>query len=515
MLVLQSITITTPKGRVLLRDLSFSVQQGDKLAIIGEEGNGKSTLCKLIADPRILLESFVVEGNIQRDQLPIAYLPQQLDESELSRPIQDFMMRDETGNVDYGKFAEVKRWLGKFNVLPDDHRFEEPLCNFSGGERIKIQLARLMTMRPGLLVLDEPTNDLDIPTLKWLENFIISSELPILFVSHDETLLTRCANRILHLEQTEKKAVPLWTYVSMGYVAYKDARSLHLQRQTSLSRKQKMEYDRQIEKWRQIYQKVEHAQATISRQDPAGARLLKKKIKNLKAVKERIDGEEKIKKPDPEEAVTLYFNDHEDVYAQRCLLDDELGELRIKDRCLAHHLELKVFGKARIGIIGNNGSGKSTYLDHLYRSACRKGTRVAYMPQNYERLLSDDQSPVEYLTITGTKEEKTSIMTYLGNLKFTEEEMRQPIANCSQGQKAKILLTSLVFSDADLLILDEPTRNLSPLTLPVIETMLKMYHGAMIAVSHDRRFLRNLTSQRFLFDVNGLHDITSDERILE
>jgi ATPase subunit of ABC transporter with duplicated ATPase domains len=515
MLNIQNITITTPKGRVLIRDLTFSIQQGDKLAIIGEEGNGKSTLCKLIARPQSLSEHFIVAGNIQREQNRIAYLPQQLEEHELRMSVSDFMLIDDQGNIDYDRFAETRRWLGRFNVLFEDERYDEPLDAFSGGERIKIQLARLMTMRPDVLILDEPTNDLDIPTLKWLESFIMSSELPMLFVSHDETLLSRCANRILHLEQTEKKAVPLWTCVSIGYEKYLASRSYNLNRQTTLSRKQKAEYDKQVGKWRQIYQKVEHAQATISRGDPAGARLLKKKIKNLKAVKDRLDSVEKIKKPDPEEAITLFFDQQEDVYDQRCLLDDDRSELLIGERLLSRNLHLKIFGKARIGIIGNNGCGKSTYLRHLHQAALFKGTKAALMPQNYESRLDLSQSPVEFLTIDGTKEEKTKIMTYLGNLKFTEEEMRQPISNCSQGQKAKILFTSLVFSDADLLILDEPTRNLSPLTLPVIENMLEAFHGAILTVSHDRRFLRNCTMQRYLLDIDGLHDITQDLNILE
>ncbi|MGB7594878.1 MAG: ATP-binding cassette domain-containing protein, partial [Erysipelotrichaceae bacterium] len=249
MLVLQNITITTPKGRVLFQDLTFSIQPGDKMAIIGEEGNGKSTLCKLIARPQSLDEQFIVAGNIQRDQERIAYLPQQLEEHELSESVSDFMLHDHIGNIDYDSFAEVKRWLGRFNIRYDDPRYDEPFRNFSGGERIKIQLARLMTMRPELLILDEPTNDLDIPTWKWLESFIMSSDLAILFVSHDEALLSRCANRILHLEQTEKKAVPLWTCVSIGYEEYLASRSYNLQRQTNLSRKQKAEYDKQIEKW--------------------------------------------------------------------------------------------------------------------------------------------------------------------------------------------------------------------------------------------------------------------------
>lgn len=502
MLTLNKITITTPKGRVLVKDLSFSIQPGDKLAIIGEEGNGKSTLCKLIADPKQVYDTMIVEGQVVND-LRIGYLPQ--DQDALTDTAGDFLLRDVGGEIDYGLLPEVKRQLNKLHVQLPEERLDDPLTQFSGGERIKIQLVRLMVNHPELLVLDEPTNDLDLATLEWFEEFIRQSDVPILFVSHDETLLRRCANRILHLEQTQRKTVPLWTVASLGYDDYVVSRQDMIQRQTMLSDKQKAQYEKQLLTWRQIYQKVEHAQATISRQNPSGGRLLKKKIKNLKAVRDRLDNVEKIKKPDPEEAVNLYFQPQPSIYGQRCLLDDTLDRLAISDRILSVDLCLQIFGQARIGIIGNNGSGKTTYLKHLHHAAFQRGTKVALMPQNYESLLPFKQSAVEFLTTAKTKEEHTKIMTHLGNLKFTPEEMNQPIERCSQGQKAKILFTHLVFSDADLLLLDEPTRNLSPLTLPVIETMLNEFHGAILAVSHDRRFLRNVMKTIYLFDEKGLH----------
>ena len=502
MLTLNKITITTPKGRVLMQDLSFSIQPGDKLAIIGEEGNGKSTLCKLIADPSQVYDTMIVEGQIIND-LRIGYLPQ--NQAECNETAGDFLLRDSNGEIDYSLLPAVKRELNKLHVQLPEARFDEPLSRFSGGERVKIQLVRLMVNQPELLVLDEPTNDLDLATLEWFEEFIRQSEVPILFVSHDETLLQHCANRILHLEQTQRKTVPLWTLASVGYDDYVASRQDMIQRQTTLSNNQKAQYEKQLQTWRQIYQKVEHAQATITRQNPSGGRLLKKKIKNLKAVRDRLDNVEKIKKPDPEEAINLSFTNQPSIYGQRCLLDDTLDRLIIKDRILSVNLSLQIFGQARIGIIGNNGSGKTTYLNHLHQAAIQRGTNVVMMPQNYESLLPLNQSAVEFLTIAKTKEEHTKIMTYLGNLKFTPEEMNQPIERCSQGQKAKILFTHLVFSDADLLILDEPTRNLSPLTLPVIEAMLSEFHGAILSVSHDRRFLRNVMKTIYLFDENGLH----------
>jgi len=507
MLTLKNLSIKTHTNRILIKDLNMTLLKSDRLAIIGEEGNGKSTLCKLIVDQGMIDSSFTVSGQIRKDHIKIGYLPQTLCETVLKQPSMDFLLSDEAGHLDFTIQADIKFWLSKLHVSLPLERWEDPLSRFSGGERIKIQIVKLMAQSPDLLVLDEPTNDLDLSTLHWLEDFILKSEQPILFVSHDETLLKNCANRILHLEQTQHKSVPIWTLESLSYDDYIQKRQSSLNRQLALSNKQQAEYAKQLEHWRQIYQKVEHAQDTISRGDPAGARLLKKKIKNLKAVRTRLDNEEKISKPDPEEAITLFFNTSDKVYAQKCLINDNLKTLRLGDRILSENLAIQIYGQDRIGIIGDNGSGKTTYLNHLIASAQSKGTKVGIMPQNYNLVLPSDQSPIDFLTIERTKEEKTRIMTYLGSLKFTEEEMLQPIRLCSQGQKAKILLTSLVMAEHELLILDEPTRNLSPLTLPVIEEMLINYHGAILCVTHDRRFLRNTMKKVYEFSSKGLKEV--------
>jgi ATPase subunit of ABC transporter with duplicated ATPase domains len=504
MLTLKNVTIKTLKDRILIEDLNLTLIKGDHLAVIGEEGNGKSTLCQLIVDQTMIDESFIVSGQIKKDHVKLGYLPQFLSETALKQSMMVFLLSDEDGQLDYTREHEIKIWLSKLQVTLSDECWEKSLLCFSGGERIKLQMVRLMTQNPDLLILDEPTNDLDLATLRWLENFIQASDQAIMFVSHDETLLSKCANRILHLEQTQHKTVPIWNLESLSYSEYIHKRQLTLTRQTTLANKQKIEHDKQLERWRQIYQKVEYAQDTISRGDPAGGRLLKKKIKNLKAVRNRLDNEERIKKPDPEEAITLFFNPKPKVYVQKCLLHDSLNALRLGERILAKNLELFIYGQDRVGIIGDNGSGKTTYLNHLIVSAQAKGTKVGIMPQNYDLVLPGDHSPIEYLMIEGTKEEKTKIMTYLGSLKFTHDEMLQPISLCSQGQKAKILLTSLVMADHELLILDEPTRNLSPLTLPVIEDMLINYHGAILCVTHDRRFLRNVMLRVYEFNIQGL-----------
>lgn len=503
MLVLKKITIQTLKGRTLLLDCSFSLNKNDRLAIIGEEGNGKSTLCKLIAGVDDIRRDFIVSGSVNSDHERIGYLPQSLSETHNLMDVFSFLIKDPI-NADYEILSQFEKHLNKFNMDFSQEDYYRSISTFSGGEKIKIQLAKLLIDEPTVMILDEPTNDLDIDTLKWMESFIVNSSIPLIYVSHDSVLLTKTANRILHLEQTERKQKPLWTLESIGFDEYLAKRSYLLDRQENLAKKQKSEYDAQMERWRQIFQKVEHRQNTISRQDPHGGQLLKKKMKNIKAVKNRIDKVERIKKPDPEEAVNIFFESKESIPARKMIFDDQLDSLYIKDRRLSSNIHLQIFGPARIGIIGSNGCGKSTYLKYVDQKMTERGISHYMMHQEYSELLDLSKSAISFLVKDGTKDERSEIMTYLGNLKFTEEEMMIPMESLSLGQRAKVILVDMVRSPVDCLILDEPTRNLSPLTIPVIESMFKQFHGAILAVSHDRQFLNHVCDQHYLFTSEGL-----------
>lgn len=134
----------------------------------------------------------------------------------------------------------------------------------------------------------------------------------------------------------------------------------------------------------------------------------------------------------------------------------------------------------------------------------RKDIKAAYMPQNYQELLELSQTPLEYLTVTGDKEEQTRIRTYLGAMKYTADEMSHPVSELSGGQKAKILLLKMSMSGADVLLLDEPTRNFSPLSNPVIRQVLSDYKGAIISISHDRKYIRQVCSRVYRLTKDGL-----------
>ena len=174
-------------------------------------------------------------------------------------------------------------------------------------------------------------------------------------------------------------------------------------------------------------------------------------------------------------------------------------------RVLARNVELKVRGAEKIAIVGTNGCGKTTLLTGIAEELLgRDDIRAEYMPQDYEKLLDMDETPVDYLDSSGDKEERTKIRTYLGSLKYTADEMEHPICELSGGQKAKVLLLKLSMSGANVLILDEPTRNFSPLSGPVIRRMLKEFPGAVISVSHDRKYLSEVCDKVYCLTPDGL-----------
>ncbi|MBO4825178.1 MAG: ABC-F family ATP-binding cassette domain-containing protein, partial [Lachnospiraceae bacterium] len=174
-------------------------------------------------------------------------------------------------------------------------------------------------------------------------------------------------------------------------------------------------------------------------------------------------------------------------------------------RVLSRDIFLRLRGPVKVCIVGDNGCGKTTLIKKMAEELLeRPDLRVQYMPQNYEDLLDMDMTPVDYLDKSGDKEERTRIRTYLGALKYTAEEMDHPIRALSGGQKAKVFLLKMSLSDANVLILDEPTRNFSPLSGPVIRGILKDFPGAIISISHDRKYISEVCDTVYELTESGL-----------
>ena len=484
-------------NKYIIKDLSLTLNKKDKLAVIGEEGNGKSTLLKAILGIADFAE---VEGTINIKGNRIGYLEQSLTEEDLKKTGYEYLFMDAADY--YNKINSFYKYLDRLNLKDD--LLDRKLKTLSGGEKVKIRIVKLLVEEYDILLLDEPTNDLDIETLEWLENFINKLEQPIIYVSHDETLLSHTANMILHIEQIKHKTECRHTLVRIDYDTYVKIRLNKLNKQTQIAKSEKRKYQEQQSKLKQVMQKVEYQQNTISRSDPHGARLLKKKMHSLKSQEKKLDNKELTELPDVEESIHFYFEEAE-IPKYKKIISFSTKELKVQDKILSKNIELEVIGNPHICIIGQNGVGKSTLIKELYNTLKeRTDIKVGYMPQNYEDILENQDKVIEFIAPSGKKEDITKARMYLGNMNFTREEMEGKIIELSNGTKAKLILMKLVLDKCNVLLLDEPTRNVSPLSNPVIRKVLKDFQGTIISVSHDRKYIEEVIDKLYTLTPNGL-----------
>ena len=385
------------------------------------------------------------------------------------------------------------------------------MATLSGGERVKLRLALLLLEGPDVLLLDEPSNDLDVDTLEWLEGFLLSCPVPVLYISHDETLLAATANLVIHLERLRRRTTPRATVSRMGYEDYVAQRQAGFAHQEQQARKEKAEFDAKMEKFRQIRNKVEHQQTTISRQDPHGGRLLKKKMHAVQSMGRRFEREKEnmTQMPEWEEAILTAFDGGSSALpAGKTVLRFDLAELTAGERVLARNVRLWVTGPEKVGIVGANGVGKSTLLKLVAdKLLARTDLRAAYMPQDYGDGILGSKTPVEILAPSGHKDDITKARTLLGSMKYKAEEMEHPAAGLSGGQWAKLLFLSMVLDGSNVLVLDEPTRNFSPLSAPVIRGVLADFPGCVISVSHDRLYLSQVCDRVLELTPAGLKQV--------
>jgi ATPase subunit of ABC transporter with duplicated ATPase domains len=512
MLQIKNLTVSLKKDlRTILEDFTFTLNGGDKAVIVGEEGNGKSTLLKLIYDPTSVADYAEYSGEIAAHGTRFGYLAQEMDAGDKALSVCAYYAAVPGFYERTPK--ELSSVAARFGFTADFFYEEQSVGSLSGGERVKLQLMRLLIEQPDVLLMDEPSNDIDIETLRWLEDFINASARPVLFVSHDETLIENTANVIIHIEQVRRKTMPRYTVARMPYREYVDTRLRKLSHQEQVAREEKRAFDAKVERFQRIQQSVEYRQETISRGDPHGGRLLKKKMKAVKSLEKRIDreGADMTQLPDVEEAILMKFDAGLMVPNGKTIVDLELPELSVGGKALSRNVKLNVTGPEKVCIIGKNGIGKTTLLRQLAESLLeRSDVKCGYMPQNYEELLDMAATPVEFLNYTGEKAERTKIRSFFGSMKYTSDEMEHAIGALSGGQKAKLMFIKMILDGCNVLVLDEPTRNFSPMSNPVIREVLRDYRGAILSVSHDRKFIAEVSTKVYRLTEDGLEVVDKD-----
>ncbi|MBQ9987165.1 MAG: ABC-F family ATP-binding cassette domain-containing protein [Erysipelotrichales bacterium] len=487
------------EDRLLIKDFSFSLNAGDKVVIIGEEGNGKSTLLKYLYDETLVEDYVYTTGTILKSGI-FGYLPQFMDEETQQLTIQEYFQ-----DIDiYDNYTYVESLHLNYDFLLSDQLIQ----TLSGGEKVKLQLFKLLCTSPDVLLLDEPSNDLDIDTLTFLETFIKECTIPIIYISHDETLITNTANTIIHIEQLIKKTQCAVTVSRLDYTSYTESRNLQFDKQTQVALKQRSDYRKKKERLQQLYEKARHNTSWINPDgiisSDGGA---KKSMQTIIAKGKRFEREKEqfTDIPDREESLFINFDPSVSIPSQKRILDLSLEELKNDTKVLSKNIELSVVGNQHICIIGENGVGKSTLLKMIWEELKqRQDIKASYMPQNYQDIFDYEQTPTQFLQANYDKESLTMALTYLGSMKFTRDEMTHKISELSGGQKAKIIFLNMVLQKANVLLLDEPTRNFSPLSAPVIRNALMNFQGTIISVSHDRKYLEEVADVIYVLTKEGL-----------
>lgn len=509
MLQIKGLNLTHKKDlRVILEDFNLVLNDGDKAVIIGEEGNGKSTLMKWIYNPALVEDYIEVSGERILGKERLGYLPQELPEEEKGKTVYEFFSEEDQFWNQTPK--DLAMLAGKFKMPGDIFYESKKMRNLSGGEKIKVQLMRLFMQDATVLLLDEPSNDIDITTLELLEKLIQEWKHIVLFISHDETLIEHTANMVIHLEQIKRKTKSRYTVEKCTYPDYVKNRLHRMERQEQKAMSDRREKELRDEKYQKVYQSVQSALGNCSRQAPAVAKNLKDKMHTVKSMGRRFEkaDENMTEMPEQEEAIFFKLGDKSaSIPAGKTVMEYHLPKLQTPEgeRTLSEKIDLKIRGSEKICIVGANGAGKTTLLKKIAEELRnRTDVHTEYMPQNYEEQLNLDLTPVEYLAPSGDKKEQTKVRTYLGSLKYTTDEMEHSIRELSGGQKAKVLLLKMSLSGANVLVLDEPTRNFSPLSGPVIRKMLREFPGAIISISHDRRYVEEVCDKVYVLSETGL-----------
>lgn len=517
MFQIKNVTLTHRKDlRTIIKDFSCVLNYGDKAVMIGEEGNGKSTLIKYIYNKELVSDYAEGTGECLCLRERLAYLPQELPATEKGKTLPEYFSEEPHFYELTPK--ELSRFAKDFHISTDFFYREQTLKTLSGGEKIKAQLLRLLMSEPTVLLLDEPSNDIDMETLDWLADFINRWPYIVLFISHDETLIEQTANKVIHIEQIVRKTECRVTVANVSYETYKNEREARFEKQEQLAQNERREKKIRDEKLRHLEQQVNSKLTNIAKADrDAVGQTLKKKMKAVKSLAHRYEREEEDMTQFPESEGAIYFrlgDRRSAIPAGKTVLDFSRTQLTIPgtQTLLCHDISLFLKGSEKICIIGKNGVGKTTLLRLIAEELLsRKDLHAEYMPQNYEELLHLEKTPVDFLSTVGDKEERTRIRTYLGSLKMTAEEMDHRVAELSGGQKAKVLLLKMSLSGANVLILDEPTRNFSPLSGGVIRRMLSDYAGAIISISHDRKYIREVCQKVYRLTEHGLQPLRKED----
>ncbi|GAA5022250.1 ABC transporter ATP-binding protein [Marivirga lumbricoides] len=499
--------------RVLFENISFGLAQGDKMALVGINGSGKSTLLKILTG-----EEGPDTGNFSfRNDITVGFLSQnpQFDEGinamqaifsseheslqiirqyealaanpdmneKQQKQFQDLLERMESLQLwDYE--SQVEQILGQLGI----NDFEQPVSSMSGGQKKRVALAAQLVIKPDLLILDEPTNHLDIDVIEWLEKYLSIQNITLLMVTHDRYFLDRVCNGILEID---RQSIFKYQGNYEEFLVKKDEREANEQMEVDKAKnlmKKEQEWMRRMPKARGTKAKY-RVEAFGELKEKASKNLSRDQV-DLQVSQKRLGGKilelKKVKKQFGEK---MLFNDFNYVFKK--------GD--------------------RIGIVGKNGTGKSTFLNILTgnispdEGELDKGVNTHFGYYKQQEIQFDPNKKVIDVVLEIAEHFKLpdgseiSASQFLNKFLFPPKQQHDFVYKLSGGEKRRLQLLLVLIKNPNFLILDEPTNDLDLQTLSILEDFLDRFQGCLLIVSHDRYFMDSLTEQLFLFE--GDHQI--------
>ncbi len=467
--------------RLLFDSVTFGVNEGDKIGLIAKNGTGKSTLLRILSG----VESPDSGNVIFRNDLRVGFLAQ-MPEFEEGRTIMENLLatvRPEE-HEEWGHEDRIRQMLSQLGI----DNPEQTVDHLSGGQLKRIALAQVLLGNPDLLILDEPTNHLDLASVEWLENYLTRMRVTLLMVTHDRYFLDRVCNKIIEIDMQQ-----IFTYEG-NFDLYLRRRAERIEAMTG-----------ELAKVKNLLRKE---QEWMRRQPQARAGKARYRINAFYDLKERSRANYSEKQIDPTEIKSSYIGSK--------IFEAEGISKRFGDKIILDDFNYIFSRYEKLGIIGGNGVGKSTFVKMLQgfvtpdsgKWDVGETVRFGYYSQEGlqfppgKKVIDAITDMTEDIVINGTTH--YSPMQFLNRFLFSPADQQKYISTLSGGEMRRLNLAAVLITQPNFLILDEPTNDLDIMTLGILEDYLREFKGCVIVISHDRFFLDSIVDHIFVMEGNGV-----------